>query len=73
MLHRRGHDPETIDAPLTGAGYAHELAEVTGRVAGGHAESEIMPLADTVAVQDVMAEIAGQLGMRVVEGPGSLA
>jgi hypothetical protein len=32
-----------------------------------------MPLADTVAVQDVMAEIAGQLGMRVVEGPGSLA
>lgn len=73
VLHRRGHDPEIIDAPLTGAGYAHELAEVTARVAGGHAESEIMPLADTVAVQDVMAEIAGQLGMRVVEGPGSLA
>ena len=73
VLHRRGHDPEIIDAPLTGAGYTHELAEVTARMAGGHAESEIMPLADTVAVQDVMAEIAGQLGMRVVEGPGSLA
>jgi len=73
VLHRRGHDPEIIDAPLTGAGYAHELAEVTGRVAGGYTQSEIMPLADTVAVQDVMAEIAGQLGMRVIEGPGSLA
>jgi len=73
VLHRHGHDPEIIDAPLTGAGYAHELAEVTERVAGGHTESEIMPLADTVAVQDVLGEIAGQLGMRVIEGPAGLA
>jgi predicted dehydrogenase len=72
VLHRDGHDPEIIDAPLTGAGYAHELAEVTERVAGGHTESEIMPLADTVAVQDILAEIAGQLGMRVTEGPAGL-
>jgi predicted dehydrogenase len=72
VLHRHGHDPETIDAPLTGAGYAHELAEVTERVGGGHTESEIMPLADTVAVQDVLGEIAGQLGMRVIEGPAKL-
>jgi hypothetical protein len=41
-------------------------------VAGGHTESEIMPLADTVAVQDVLGEIAGQLGMRVIEGPAEL-
>ena len=72
VLHRHGHDPETIDAPLTGSGYAHELAEVTERVAGGHTESEIMPLADTVAVQDVLGEIAGQLGLRVIEGPAEL-
>ena len=72
VLHRDGHDPQTIDARLTGAGYAHELAEVTQRVAGGHTESEIMPLADTVAVQDVLGEIAGQLGMRVIEGPAEL-
>jgi hypothetical protein len=44
VLHRDGRDPEIIDAPLTGAGYAHELAEVTG-----------------------------QLGMRVIEGPAALA
>jgi predicted dehydrogenase len=73
VLHRDGRDPEIIDAPLTGAGYAHELAEVTERVAGGHAESEIMPLADTVAVQDILAEIAGQLGMRALEGPAGLS
>jgi predicted dehydrogenase len=72
VLHRDGRDPETIDAPLTGAGYAHELIEVTDRVSGGHTESEIMPLADTVAVQDVLGEIADQLGLRVTEGPAEL-
>jgi predicted dehydrogenase len=72
VLHRYGRDPETIDAPLTGAGYSHELVEVTERVAGGHTESEIMPLADTVAVQDVLGEIADQLGIRVIEGPAEL-
>jgi predicted dehydrogenase len=72
VLHRDGHAPQVIDAPLTGTGYAHELAEVTQRVAGGHTQSEIMPLADTVAVQDVLGEIAGQLGMRVTEGPAEL-
>ncbi|HEX6527492.1 MAG TPA: Gfo/Idh/MocA family oxidoreductase [Streptosporangiaceae bacterium] len=72
VLHRDRRDPEIFDAPLTGAGYTHELAEVTERVAGGHTESEIMPLADTVAVQDVLSEIAGQLGIRVIEGPAEL-
>jgi len=43
LLHRYGHDPETIDARLTGAGYTHELVEVSERVAGGHTMSEIMP------------------------------
>ena len=43
VLHRYGHDPETIDARLTGAGYTHELVEVSERVVGGHTESEIMP------------------------------
>jgi hypothetical protein len=35
VLHRDGHDPETIDVRLTGAGYTHELIEVTERVAHG--------------------------------------
>ena len=41
-------------------------------MAAGHTESEIMPLADTVAVQDIMGQIAAQLGMRVTEGPAEL-
>jgi len=72
VLHRNGRDTETIDGPLTGSGYTHELAEVTERVAGGYKQSEIMPLADTVAVQDMLGEIADQLGMRIIEGPAGL-
>jgi predicted dehydrogenase len=72
VLHRTGYGPQAIDAPLTGAGYAHELTEVTQRIAAGHTESDIMPLADTIAVQDILAEIAAQLGLRVVEGPADL-
>ncbi|WP_345605485.1 Gfo/Idh/MocA family protein [Pseudonocardia adelaidensis] len=72
VLHRAGHDPETIDAPPTGAGYTHELAEVTERIAGGHTQSETMPLADTMAVQNILDQIADQLGIRVIEGPVEL-
>lgn len=72
VLHRPGRDPQTIDAPLTGAGYTHELAEVTQCIAAGRTESQIMPLADTMAVQDILAQIATQLGIRVVEGPAEL-
>jgi len=72
VLHRTGRDPETIDIPFRGGGYAHELAEVTACVAAGQLESEIMPLAGTVAVQDVLAEIASQLSLRVIEGPAEL-
>jgi hypothetical protein len=31
-----------------------------------------MPLADTVVVQDVMAEVVRQLGVRIEEGPAQL-
>ena len=71
VLHR-GDTEETIVAPRTGGGYAHELIEVTECVAAGKAQSDVMPLADTVAVQDVMAEVVRQLGMRIEEGPAQL-
>ena len=31
-----------------------------------------MPLADTIAVQDAMGAVAGQLGMTPMEGPAEL-
>ena len=41
-------------------------------MAAGKVQSDVMPLADTVAVQDVMAEVLRQLGARVEEGPAQL-
>jgi predicted dehydrogenase len=72
VLCRNGSEPERIVAPPAGTGYSHELREVTDGVADGRSESTVMPLADTVAVQDVMGAVAGQLGMVVQEGPAEL-
>jgi hypothetical protein len=58
--------------PFLGGGYAHELIEVTECVAAGRAESAVMPLADTVAVQDVMGAVADQIGLVPREGPAEL-
>jgi predicted dehydrogenase len=72
VLHRAGQEPETVTLPHTGGGYTHELREVTECVAAGHPESAVMPLADTVTVQDVMGQVADQLGMTPQEGPATL-
>ena len=69
VLHRAGTEPETIKRPQTGAGYAHELAEVTACLRAGRTESAVMPLADTLAVQDVLGEAADRLGVRFAEDP----
>jgi predicted dehydrogenase len=67
VLHRAGADPETITRPPLGAGYAHELIEVTECVRAGRGESAVMPLADTLAVQTLLGEAAEQLGVRHAE------
>ncbi len=71
-LCRNGSEPETIVAPPAGAGYSHELREVADAVAAGRGESLVMPLDDTVVVQEVMARVAAQLGMTPQEGPAEL-
>jgi predicted dehydrogenase len=72
VLHRSGADPETITRPPLGAGYAHELIEVTECVRTGRSESAVMPLADTLAVQRVLNDAAEQLGVRHAEDPAAL-
>lgn len=72
VLHRAGREPEEITRPHTGGGYFHELREVTDGVLAGRTESAVMPLADTIAVQDVLGAVADQLGMRPQEGPAEL-
>jgi predicted dehydrogenase len=72
ILYRAGHEPETITLPHTGGGYSHELREVTECVTAGRPESAVMPLADTIDIQDIMGTVADQLGMVPQEGPAEL-
>jgi predicted dehydrogenase len=67
VLHRVGAEPETITRRPLGAGYAHELIEVTEGVRAGRPESAVMPLADTLAVQRLLNDAAQQLGVRHAE------
>ncbi len=66
---RRGGAPGREDLPLTGAGYAHELAEVTACVRDGRTESAVMPLDDTIAVMAILEAAATQLGVSWREDP----
>ena len=72
VLHREGADPETITRAPEGAGYAHELIEVTECVRAGRTESSVMPLADTLAVMEVLGQAAEQLGVRHAEDPAAV-
>jgi predicted dehydrogenase len=72
VLHRTGADPEEITLPPDGTGYSHELAEVTRCLQEGRTESAVMPLADTLAVQDVLGQAAVQLGVHHREDPHAL-
>ena len=69
VLHRGDAAPETITRPQLGGGYAHELIEVTACVQAGRSESAVMPLADTLAVQEVLQQAADQLGVHHSEAP----
>jgi predicted dehydrogenase len=63
VLHVAGAEPVHVNAPHIGAGYAHELIEVTSCLRAGKTESDIMPLDDTLAVQRILEEAAHQLGV----------
>jgi predicted dehydrogenase len=63
VLGRTKHQPETIVKPRLGAGYAHELIEVTEAVRAGRTESAIMRLDDTLAVQRTLNAACEQLGV----------
>lgn len=61
-VHLLGQDPQELTFQRTGVGYSHELAHVVECLEAGLTESPVMTLADTLAVQQVMAEVLSQLG-----------
>lgn len=61
-VHVLGEPAEELVLPKTGSGYCHELIHVDECLASGLTESPVMSLDDTLAVQQVMAEVLSQLG-----------
>lgn len=61
-VHLLGEPARELAFPKTGSGYCHEFAHVGECLAAGLTESPVMPLEDTLAVQQVMAEVLSQLG-----------
>lgn len=61
VVRRNGGEEETLDFPVRGRGYVHEIDEVNRCLAAGLTESAGMPLDDTVGVQWVMEETLAQI------------
>jgi predicted dehydrogenase len=73
VVRREGDAPQQIDVPALGRGYSHEIIHIGECLAEGRTESPLVPLDDTLAVQWVMQEALGQLGITPVEGTVDLA
>jgi predicted dehydrogenase len=63
VVNRTGEAPRRVTLPPLGAGYSHELIEVTECIRAGKSESAIMPLEDTLDVQRVLNDACEQLGV----------
>ncbi|HEY5979312.1 MAG TPA: Gfo/Idh/MocA family oxidoreductase [Microlunatus sp.] len=63
VLHRTGAEPEELVRRPQGAGYSHEIVEVSECLREGRTESSVMPLADTLAVQRILNEASERLGV----------
>lgn len=72
VLHRDGHEPERFDRAPIGAGYSHELIEVTESIKAGRTESTVMPLDDTLTVQRVLDDALARLGIQFREDPAAI-
>ena len=72
VLHRHDAEPEPFEHQPIGAGYAHELIEVTESIIAAKTESAIMPLEDTLAVHRVLDEALGQLRIHFSEDDAAL-
>lgn len=55
-------EPEEQVWPALGSGFAHELASVTAAIEAGLTESPVVPLDDTLAVQETLDAVLTQIG-----------
>jgi predicted dehydrogenase len=63
-LHRPGEEERLVEAPVIGNGFNYEAAEVMRCLREGRAESDVMPLDETLSVMRTMDEIRAAWGLR---------
>ncbi len=61
---KSGGKEQTIPCPYEGNGYNYEAIEAGNCLRTGKLESEIMPLAETLALMSILDEIRAQIGLR---------
>lgn len=54
---------EPVHVEMANAGLAHEAAHAMERIAAGHLESDVIPLATTISTMELLDEIRAQLGV----------
>jgi predicted dehydrogenase len=65
VLHRDGHEPQTVTAPpQLGNGYGHQAREVMRCLRVGLTESPLVPLAGSLAVMDTLDKVRELVGVR---------
>jgi len=57
-------DPEVVDLPVRGGGYAHEAEAFMDLVRTGRRDSPVMPLAESLAILQTMDTIRARWGQR---------
>lgn len=66
-LIREGRDPETFTAELEGNGFVYEAEEVARCLRLGLTESPLLPLDESIAVLDVIDEVAASFAAKAVK------
>ncbi|HET9976138.1 MAG TPA: Gfo/Idh/MocA family oxidoreductase [Burkholderiaceae bacterium] len=63
-LHRDGAAPERIEAPFRINGFEYEIEEAMRCIRAGLAESPLLPLAESLAVVELMDAMRARIGVR---------
>ena len=60
----QGQEDQVVHLPLEGNGYNYEAVEAMNCLRSGRAESDVMPLDETLAIMKTMDQIRAQWGLR---------
>lgn len=62
-FHMRGEEPLTMSYPFASDGHIHEVEELHACLSAGRTESDIMPLAETLGLMELMDGLRAESGV----------